>query len=495
MDKNKLLLGIDFGTSTNFVTKYDFKKKDAVPIANMGSYGGSNIFDNNIYIQGKDSYVIGDRKKQYSDPDNFFEDVKRYIVDDNKKYKIPNLNNRHVTAQDIAEMVFSEIIKKVERIEGRKIDGAVITVPYSYGKKYRQRLQEAASNAGLNVIKLIEEPVAAAISYGIFGDEIKENKKEKIAVFDLGGGTFDITIFNFEKSDCQHAKIEVLNTDGVENLGGKNIDKLLTKKFMDYLNVDNSSFSKDEERNKFQGKLNALSKETKEYLSSNEDEDVYEDLTINGFQIELEMVVSVDDFNSWIKDNNIIGEIKDALDGAIYNIDLEPEDIDRVVLAGGTSAIPIVKKTVEDFFGKKSEAKKNLGELVGRGAGILAGLSEDSSLQYTVIRKTSKNIGVSSGNKFKIILLKNTKYGEKSSKIKWRLRDRTGPSTIFFYEGDSKQIEESEKIGRVDIDGKDFLSEQIYISLVREDQNDSKIKAFFYDGDKNMICEKYLDDI
>jgi molecular chaperone DnaK len=492
---DKLLLGIDFGTSTNFVTKYDFSKKDAVAIANMGGYGGTNIFENNIYIQGEDSYVIGDSKKQHSDPENFFEDVKRYIIDDNKRYRVPNLGNRDVTAQDIAEMVFKAIAKKVEENENRKIDGVVITVPYSYGKKYRQRLQESASNAGLNVIKLIEEPVAAAISYGIFGDEIKDNKKEKIAVFDLGGGTFDITIFNFEKSDAQNAKIEVLNTDGVEKLGGKTVDELLSKKFMEHLKMDYSIFSKDKERVKFQSQLNKISKETKELLSESDEEDIYENLSINGESKELEMEISLDNFNSWLKDNNIIGEIEDALDRAIYDIDLEPEDIDRVVLAGGTSTIPIIRSVVEDFFGKKSEAKKNLGELVGHGAGILAGLSEDSSLQYTVIRKTSKNIGVASGNKFKKILHKNTKYGEESAQMALKLTNREETLNVSFYEGNSARIEDSEKIGKVEIDGSDFSSEQIYISLIREDKKDSKIKAFFYDKDKKIVCEKYLEDV
>ncbi len=492
---DKLLLGIDFGTSTNFVTKYDFNKKDAVAVANMGSYGGTNIFENNIYIKGEDNYVIGDSKKKYSDPENFFEDVKRYIVDDNKKYRVPNLNNRIVTAQDIAQMIFKAIAKKVEENENRKIDGIVITVPYSYGKKYRQRLQESATNAGLNVIKLIEEPVAAAISYGLFGDEIEDNKREKIAVFDLGGGTFDITIFNFEKSDTQNAKIEVLNTDGVKKLGGKTIDELISKKFMEYLKIDYSIFSKDKERSKFQAELNKIAKETKESLSDSDEEDIYENLSINGENQELEMEISIDDFNSWLKDNNIIGEIEDALDRAIYDIDLEPEDIDRVVLAGGTSTIPIIKRVVEEFFGKKSEAKKNLGELVGHGAGILAGLSEDSSLQYTVIRKTSKNIGVASGNKFKKILHKNTRYGEKSSKIPLKLTNREKSLNVSFYEGDSAKIEDSEKIGKIEIDGSRFPSDQIYISLMREDKKDSKIKAFFYDKDKKLIFEKYLEDV
>jgi len=492
---DKLLLGIDFGTSTNFVTKYDFNQKDAVAVANMGGYGGSNIFDNNIYIQSEDSFIIGDSKKQHSDPENFFEDVKRYIIDDNKKYNIPNLNNKIVTAQDIAQMVFETISQKVEKNENRKIDGVVITVPYSYGKKYRQRLQEAATNAGLNVIKLIEEPVAAAISYGLFGNEIENNKKEKIAVFDLGGGTFDITIFNFEKSDTQNAKIEVLNTDGVEKLGGKTIDELLSKKFMQHLQIDYSIFSKDKERSKFQSQINKVAKETKELLSDSDAEDIYENISINGENKELEMEISVEEFDNWLKDNNIIGEIEDALDRAIYDIDLEPEDIDRVVLAGGTSTIPIIKQIVEDFFGKKTEAKKDLGELVGHGAGILAGLSEDSSLQYTVVRKTSKNIGVASGNKFKKILHKNTKYGEESAQMPLKLKNRDDTLNVSFYEGDSAKIEDSEKIGKVEIDGNNFSSEQVYISLVREDLKDSKIKALFYDRDKNLVCEKYLEDI
>jgi molecular chaperone DnaK (HSP70) len=287
----------------------------------------------------------------------------------------------------------------------------------------------------------------------------------------------------------------VLNTDGVEKLGGKTVDELLSKKFMEHLKIDYSIFSKDKERSKFQSQLNKISKETKELLSDSDEEAIYENLSINGENKELEMDVSVDDFNDWLKDNNIIGEIEDALDRAIYDIDLEPEDIDRVVLAGGTSTIPLIKQVVEDFFGKKSEAKKNLGELVGHGAGILAGLSEDSSLQYTVIRKTSKNIGVASGNKFKKILHKNTKYGEESAQMALKLTNREESLNVSFYEGDSARIEDSEKIGKVEIDGSDFSSEQIYISLIREDKKDSKIKAFFYDRDKNLVCEKYLDDI
>ena len=493
---DKLLLGIDFGTSTNFVTRYDFKKKDAVPVENMAGYGkSSNVFDNCIYVENNENYVLGSRKKAYSDPENFFEDIKRFIIDDNWKKKIPNLGNKMVSAQDIAQMIFKAIRKKVEENQNQKIDGVVITVPYSYNNKYRERIKEAAENAGLKVIKLVEEPVAAAISYGIFGDQIQNNKKEKIAVFDLGGGTFDITIFSFEKSDNQNAKIEVLNTDGVEKLGGKNIDELLAKKLMEFLKVNYSDFTNQRERVEFQNKLNNLAKDIKENLSQEDEYEIYENFTVNGKSIELEKDITVDYFNDLLKNNNFIGQIEDALERAIYDIDLEPSDINRVVLAGGTSNIPLIKKTVEDFFGIKTEAKKSLGELVGHGAGILAGLSEDESLNYTVIRKTSKNIGVARGNKFFTILSKNFKYGEESPKYKLGLKNPKEELTISFYEGDAAKIEDCEKIGKTLINGNKFKNGIVYISLVKEDKSDSQIRCYLYDEDKNLVFDDYLTDV
>ena len=490
----KLLLGIDFGTSTNFVTKYDFKKKDAVPVANMTNYHGNNILDNCIYIAEQGKYTIGSRNKQHSEPENFFEDVKRFITDDNWNKEIPNLNNKKFSAKSIAEMVFETIRKKVEENENQKVDGVVITVPYAYGKKYRDRLREASENAGLTVLKLIEEPVAAAISFGLFSDKVQNNQKEKICIFDLGGGTFDITIFHFEKSNSQNANIEVLNTDGVEKLGGTTIDELLASKFLNWIGIEYSDLPNEKERTKLQTMLNSIAKKTKEELSDGET-DIYETLSINGKNYILEKEeVTVDEFNSWLKDNNILGQIEDALERVIYDINLEPEDIDRIILVGGTSNIPIIKQLVEDFFGKKTESKKALGELVGHGAGIRAGFSEDKSLDYQITLKTSKNIGIAQGNRFKTILSKNMKYGEASAKIPLSLRNKNDNLVVSFYEGDSPRIEDCEKIGKVTINGTEFKNRKIYLSLTREEKS-GEIRCYFYDNNKNLVSKIDLEDI
>ena len=219
-------------------------------------------------------------------------------------------------------------------------------------------------------------------------------------------------------------------------------------------------------------------------------------MQFNSKTVVIERDLERDEFNSWLKDNNIIGQIEDALERAIEDADLEVEDIDKIVLAGGTSSIPIIKETVKKFFGKNPESKKNLGELLGHGAGILAGLSEDNSLNYEIIRKTSKAIGIASGNRFNKIMDKNWRYGEKSAKKSVTKKDKSNNlQNVFFYEGDSSKIEDCEKIGRGVIDGSLFPSNsKVSIALSREEDS-GRMKYFFYDTTGKLITSDFIEDI
>ena len=488
---DELLIGIDFGTSTIFVSKYDFEKKDAVQVENMGAYGRSNIFDNVIYIEGDKKYIIGETKRFLTDPLNYFHDIKRHVTNDNKRWRVPNLNNREVTAKDISEMVFFKIKEKIEsNFGGKKISGAVITVPYAYSDKYRKRIKESAERAGIPVIQLVEEPVAAAISFGIFNDEVQNNKKENIVVFDLGGGTFDLTVFQFEKSDKQHAKIEVLNTGGHQELGGKDIDKLLSERFRkEFLQLEFSDITNDQERAEVQLGLLELANDTKEELTHSNDSDVFKSVTVNSQRTLIEKNFIRTEFEELLKRNNFIGKIEESLQTAIDESGLEVSEIDRVVLAGGSSAIPIIKRTIRDFFGFEPEAKKNLGELVGHGAGILAGLSKDKSLHYEIIRKTSKSVGISLGNKFQPILRKNSRYGEISSSYLINIENLKDADelVIYFYEGDSVKIDQCERIGKATIKTGEFSAQRVYLSLYRDEKSGELFFKFYKDNNKKEI--------
>ena len=495
---DKLLLGIDFGTSTNFITKYDFSKKDAIPIENMGEFGKSNIFENTIYIESSSNIVLGAlaTKKGLSDPMNYFSDIKRYIVSDNWRERIPHFDNRLFSAQSIATLIFKEIKAKVEKSENRNIDGVVLTVPYAYSDTYRRKMKEAMDDAGINVLKIIEEPIAAAVSFGIFDNNLNIGEKEKVLVFDFGGGTFDITIFEFRKESKTHSKIEVLNTDGVERLGGKDIDAIIVSKFRDYLGIQYDDIKNNIELKKYQENLIKLAIETKENLSEDDEYDIYENYMVDGISKELELDLSRNEFNKWLKENNIIGMIEDALDRTIMDVEpeLEAEDINRIILAGGSSSIPIIYETVKKYFGKEPQSSKNLGELVGHGAGVIAGLTEDKTLGYEIIRKVNKNIGIAKGNKFETILLKNTKYGKESSIYNINLENQKNDSfKITLYEGDSSIIEHCEEIGKITIESS-LSTNKIGLTLSK-DEDKGLIVYHLYDSNGLKIKSDYIESI
>ncbi|RLA73606.1 MAG: hypothetical protein DRG78_22260 [Epsilonproteobacteria bacterium] len=490
----KLLLGIDFGTSTNFITRYDFKKGIPVEIANMGAHEKGNIFPNTIYIESEDNIILGDmaNKKGLSDPMNYFSDIKRYISSDNWEHKIPHIDYKIHSAKDIATLIFKEIKNRVEKNENRKVDGVVLTVPYSYGDTYRRRLREAAVDADLAVLKIIEEPIAAAVSFGVFNNH--SDVDEKILVFDFGGGTLDITVFKFTKHNQSNIEIEVLNTEGIENLGGKDIDNILVLKFKEILGIEFEEVNSDVELKQFQETLLKLASESKELLSE-DDEEIYQNFIINNKNKELELDLEQKIFVKWLKINNIVGQIEDAIDRSLDDVGkdgIDPEEIDKIILVGGSSSIPLIYSTLEDYFGKAPMVQKEPDKLVGYGAGIIAGLTEDNSLNYEIIRKVSKDIGISKGNRFEPILRKNSTYGTESE-IYFIDISKSGDNEqsvkLSFYEGDSSIIEDCEKIGILDME-KNIT--KIGIALSRA-ENDGRLKYHLYDEHKTLIETNYIE--
>ncbi len=481
-----LYLGIDFGTSTMFVTKYDFVRNNAVPVANLGQFGGSNIFENVIYIENDKNNIIGNTAttRGSADPLNFFKDIKRFIVTNDTFYTVKNLNNRRVKPIELATMIFSSIKNKVESNENRKIDGVVITVPYSYSENYRKLIVQSAENAGLTVIGLIEEPVSAAISFGMLNQTIQTNNhQENIVVFDFGGGTLDTTLINF-KNNQTNVTLEVLNTDGVENLGGNDIDFLITEEFRKKLNVNWQDFSNENERAKFKLTLYTLARQTKELLSTDDEYEIFEVFVVNGKEKTLDFTFNRNDLEKLLRVHNVLGRIQNSLEQLFYsdnNLTIEPKDIDRVILAGGSSAIPAIKKLLHKFFGKEPESRPNLNELVGHGAGIVAGMTKGGNVTFKVIKKTSKSIGIAQGTSFKPILSKNHDYGIESSKQDYYFANNQNNTnlTIYIYEGDSSQIDNCTKIGKVIFNTQNLTNNRVRISISRESlQNQIEVKFY-----------------
>lgn len=454
-----IYLGIDFGTSTNYVTRWNETDGSvkAVPNLDPTIYTGDEVFPNVIYYCQNGDKLVGKAalKRASIDPKNGVLGVKRKLVGDNWEYYIPALNAKY-SPVDVATDIFTYIKDKVSSNNGgANIDGVVISVPYAYGNKERMKIRRSAERAGLNVLDLIEEPVAAAISYGLFQKSSTMGHSEKIMVFDFGGGTLDITIFSYEKFVDGRVSIEVLNTEGIRDFGGQYIDEILMNKVAAKAGVNISEIVDEDQRLKFQSDMNGRIVQMKED-SLYWDEDEEEDLDENISGIRVETTVSAEEIEKWLRGERVLEKIRDSVDGALCNCGdkgLEPEDIDRVLLVGGSSNMLMVKKTLETIFGKEPEECDaiEINKMVGYGAGVYCGMKAQNRNNIRIVQKLSYSIGVRLGASFDKLIEKNERYGTFSKPRSYALAENKDNRDLEVYQGNSKDITKCFLIGKIPV--------------------------------------------
>lgn len=453
-----IYLGIDFGTSTDYVTRWNESDGTikAVPNLDPANYG-AEVFPNAIYYCQNGDKLVGKAavKRASIDPRNGIIGVKRKLTEDNWEYAIPAISARY-TPVDVAADIFAYIKDKVSSNNGgTPIDGVVISVPYAYGNKERLKIRRSAERAGLHVLDLIEEPVAAAISYGIFQRNSTMGHSEKIMVFDFGGGTLDITVFAYEKSSDGRVSIEVLNTEGIRDFGGQIIDDILFSKVAGKAGIHVSEISDTEQRLRFQSDLNervAKMKEESMYWEEEEEEDI--DDNISGIHVAAS--VSGEEIEEWLRGERVLEKIRDLVNDALWNCGdkgLEPEDIDRVLLVGGSSNLQMVRKTLENIFGREPEACSGIeiNKLVGHGAGAYCGMKVQNRSSIRIIQKLSYSIGVRVGANFDKLIEKNERYGSFSKPRAYALAENKDNRDIEVYQGNSRDIRKCFCIGKIPV--------------------------------------------
>lgn len=454
-----IYLGIDFGTSTNYVTRWNEEDGTVKAVPNMDPslYNGDEVFPNVIYYQNSGKSMIGASAVKFSSIDsrNGVSGVKRKLVEDNWEYTIPALSAKY-TPVDVATDIFTYIKNRVsENNGGAEINGAVISVPYAYGNKERLKIRKAAERAGLNVIDLIEEPVAAAISYGIFQKQSTMGHSEKIMVFDFGGGTLDITVFSYHKSPEGSVSIEVLNTEGIRDFGGQIIDEILMAKIIEKAGVNINEIEDTEKRLKFQSEMLSKVVELKEayqYWEEDEKEDI--DDFISGIRVSV--TVSREELETWLRGAGVLEKIRFAVDDALIDAGekgMEKEEIDRVLLVGGSSNLNIVKRELESFFGKEPEMYHGIeiNKMVGYGAGVYCGMKVKNKNSISIKQKLSYSIGVRVGAKFDKLIAKNQPYGTFSEPRTYSLLDNKDNRDIEVYQGNSTDIKKCFLIGKIPV--------------------------------------------
>ena len=450
-----LYLGIDFGTSTNYIVSWDSNNKKID--SEIMEFGGNNVIDNIIHY-GNGNTTIGKtaRGKYITDPMNVVRYIKRELDKPNYTVFIPALA-RELSAREIASDILFKIKEIVRKNHGNEeIEGVVMTVPFAFLHKERVNIKKAAEEAGLKVIGLLEEPVAAAISYVKDNNDIFTENSKKIMVFDLGGGTLDVTIFECHKKG-EDIFIEVLNTDGDKYLGGKDVDDILSDMIQKEANFYMKDIVDKSLRKKFMEEISNLANQTKEELSEDDEVEMFE--MLGAGKIEFEKDITQDEFERLLVNSKFISRIEETIEDAIFDIDLDYKDIDEVILVGGSSRLIPVQNLLIDLFEKEPIKVKDPSTLVGRGAALYCEILIDKVNKYHIIPRLSQGIGIDKNGKFECLIDKNSKYNS-YSEIEWyNLKNSNEIIRIDIYQGNTEILNECSIVGTIEVDRNLFRDE------------------------------------
>lgn len=447
-------LGIDFGTSTIYVTRWNPRRREVRPVENLSrDLGAGPFIDSVIYYESPTHRVLGRQafRRGLLDPLNAVEGVKRHIGDENWSIPIACLGEA-LSAESVAADMFGVLKERVEAVHGGEpIAGAVISVPFAFQSRERSSLRRAAERAGLPVLKLIEEPVAAAVCFGHLGKLSARGETERMLVFDLGGGTLDVTVFALSAENGGVRRLEVLNTDGHKHLGGKDVDAMLARRFQRLLGYDIAELGDARTRRKELFQLHNAAREFKENLARYGEQNAF-CAELAGGRV-LDMDIDRAQFDRWLHGHGFIGRIREVLENALSEVDLAPADVARVVLVGGASNIPPVQQALVRFFDRPLEAVIDPVEMVGHGAGLYCGTLLAGDHAFEVVTRLSHAIGIKCNRELVPMLPRNAAC-EQFSPVRFFEVTPHGdrPAHIAVYQGNSTDIDACTPIGTITVD-------------------------------------------
>lgn len=435
------IIGIDLGTSNTAAAVMEGGRGTIIPSAEGSSIGGK-AFPSYVAFTKDGQRLVGEpaRRQAIANPDGTVTAFKRKMGE-NYKY---NLRGQEFTPQQLSAFVLQKVKKDAEAFLGEPVEKAVITVPAYFNDNQRQATKDAGRIAGLDVVRLVNEPTAAALAFGID----KAGKEQKVMVFDLGGGTLDVTIMEMGKEGT----FDVLSTSGDTHLGGTDMDNAVIKWMEDEFRKQTGiDLSKDIQA---QQRLKDAAEKAKIELSTTMETDInlpYISADATGPK-HLALTLSRAKLESLVDD--IVKRCGKSVDQALSDAKLSASQIDRIILVGGPTRMPIVQKYVEDLVGKKIERGIDPMECVAIGASVQAGILTGDVKDVLLLDVTPLSLGLETlGGVCTRLIERNTTIPVRKTQIFSTASDNQPAVTINVLQGERPMAKDNVPLGKFDLDG------------------------------------------
>ncbi|MGZ5254864.1 MAG: Fe-S protein assembly chaperone HscA [Flavitalea sp.] len=449
LQQEEMIVGIDLGTTNSLVAIIHPGSRKPVVLKEQD---GIALVPSVIHFGEGGTLTIGDRARDFlvTEPHNTIFSVKRLmgksyndvkersgfftykIIDDNTESLVKiQVGDKFYSPVELSSFILKELKSRAEHILKTPVTKTVITVPAYFNDAQRQATRDAGKLAGLDVLRIINEPTAASLAYGL---GMQKEETRTVAVYDLGGGTFDISILRIS-----NGIFEVLSTNGDTYLGGDDFDRAIAEYWIKKSGIKSETL----ESNKGLTQAFRLkAEEAKKFLSDNE--------SFAGKVNELEVILTKKELNELI--NPFIQKTIQSCKDALQDASLKQEEIDEVVMVGGSTRVPAVKEAVKAYFGRKLDDSLDPDEVVALGAAVQADILAGNNKDFLLLDITPLSLGIETmGGLMDVLIPRNSKIPSTAGRQYTTQKDGQGSMRISVYQGERDLVKDNRKLAEFNL--------------------------------------------